>query len=170
MNRSKNLALILVALAAVSIVPGVYGQSNPPQPPSAKSSKTSGTDATNKRPAAGGDSSTASIINACSAAADELLETRRLVDSLEKENTALSERLNTEKRISSLSTAESEARAAEATALRAALAAKDETIAAKDAVIANRGEMIAKLKKRSRSPLKRIADILIGVAIFAVIK
>ena len=111
-----------------------------------------------------------SVINACSAAADELLESRRLVDSLEKGNAALSERLATEKRISSVLTSANDARAAEAAALRAALVAKDETIAAKDAIIANRGEMIEKLKKRQRSPLRRITDILIGVAVLAVIK
>ena len=56
------------------------------------------------------------------------------------------------------------------TALRTALAAKDETIAAKDAVIENRERLIAELKKKSRSPIKRITDILVGAAIFAIIK
>ncbi|MEP7213501.1 MAG: hypothetical protein ABI791_10515 [Acidobacteriota bacterium] len=123
-----------------------------------------------KQSAVGRQRSEGSIVNACSATADELLESRRLVGALETENSALSERLETERSISSLLTKANEARGAEAAALRVALAAKDETIAAKDAVIENRREMIEALKKKPRSPLKRITDILIGAAIFAVIK
>ena len=114
--------------------------------------------------------SESSVVSACAAAADELLESRRLIATLEKENGALAERLETERSISSLLVKADEARAAEAAALRVALAAKDETIAAKDAVIENRREMIEALRKKPRSPLKRITDILIGAAIFAVIK
>ena len=87
-------------------------------------------------------------MKACAAAADELAEQRRLADALEAENSALRERLATKVRIASLLEQSNDARAAEAAALRDALAAKDQTIAAKDAV----------------------TDILIGAAVFAILK
>jgi hypothetical protein len=54
--------------------------------------------------------------------------------------------------------------------LRAALDAKNETIAAKDAVIDSQGKLIEKLKKNKVSPWRRIGDILIGAAVFAILK
>jgi len=116
------------------------------------------------------DEQNSGIINACAAAADELKETRSLASALDAENTALKERLVTEQRISASLVQINDARIAEAAALRSALTAKDETIAAKNALIENRGETIDALKKKSRSPLKRIADVLIGVAVFAIFK
>jgi septal ring factor EnvC (AmiA/AmiB activator) len=110
------------------------------------------------------------VAAACAAAADELAETRRLVGSLESANAALRERLETERRISSLLENAKQARESEAAALRTALAAKDETIAAKDAIIDVRRQQIETLKKRTRSPLARVADILIGAAVFAILK
>jgi hypothetical protein len=109
-------------------------------------------------------------VNACSAAAEELSSSRLLISVLEKENAALAKRLESERQISSLLDKVNESREAESAALRTALAAKEETIAAKDAVIENRGRMIDELKKKSRSPIRRITDILIGAAIFAIIK
>ena len=160
MRNLKNFLLILITLAAASTGPGVYGQSNQPPQSSAKSSKASGTDAKNE----------AAFVNACAAAADELSGSRLLISALEKENAALTDRLETEKKISSYLAEVKESREAETAALRTALAAKDETIAAKDAVIDNRERLIAELKKKARSPIKRITDILIGAAIFAIIK
>lgn len=163
MKNYKNLSLILTLLAAASVAPDVSGQSNPVRPSSAKSSRISAIPAQNERP-------TAEITAACSAAADELLETRRLVEALDFENAALVKRLETEREISSLLKKAGDAREAEAAALRSALAAKEETIAAKEAVIENRQQMIEVLKKKSNSPLRRIADLLIGAAVFAVLK
>jgi hypothetical protein len=109
-------------------------------------------------------------VNACSAAVGELVESRALTAALEKENTALKERLETELRITAVLAKANDARESETAGLRIALAAKDETIAAKDAVIENRRQMIETLKKKSSSPFKRIADVLVGAAIFAIIK
>ena len=160
MRNLKNLLLILITLAAALSGPGVYGQSNQPQPSSAKSSKASGTDVKNE----------ATFVNACAAAADELSGSRLLISALEEENAALRNRLEIETQISSHLAEAKESREAETAALHLALTAKDETIAAKDAVIDNRERVIAELKKKSRSPIKRITDILVGAAIFAIIK
>ena len=160
MKNFKNSILILTALAAASTAPAGFAQSNQPSPSSAKSSRPSDTDATSR----------STVVNACSAAVGELVESRALTAALEKENTALKERLETELRITAVLAKANDARESETAALRIALAAKDETIAAKDAVIENRRQMIETLKKKSSSPFKRIADVLVGAAIFAIIK
>ena len=95
---------------------------------------------------------------------EELSATRRLVDVLERENELLKERLDTEKRATSLLSELSESRRAENDALRNAVAAKNETIFAKEVVIASQEKLIAALQKRKSSPWKRIGDVLIGVA------
>jgi len=135
-----------------------------------KSSKVSVTDVESKRFADGGEQPAAAIINACAAAAAEFKETLSLAKALETENQALRQRLETESRISAALTKLTETREAETLALRTAITAKDETIAAKNALIENRREMIEALKKKPASPLKRIADVLIGAAIFAILK
>ncbi len=112
----------------------------------------------------------AAILGACSAAADELSRTRVLVSALESENAAVKARLESEQKIASVVEQIATSRAAESAALRAAVKAKDETIAAKDALVANRNALIETLRKKPRSPLKRIGDILIGAAIFAIFK
>jgi uncharacterized protein HemX len=88
-----------------------------------------------------------------------------LIAALETENAALRSRLEAEKKITSLVTELNETRKSETESLRAALRAKDEVIAAKDVVIEVQEKQIAELKKRKSSPLKRIADVLIGVAV-----
>ena len=95
---------------------------------------------------------------------EELSATRRLVDVLERENELLKERLDTEKRATSLLSELSESRRAENDSLRNAIAEKNETIFAKEVVIANQEKLIAALQKRKSSPWKRIGDVLIGVA------
>jgi len=54
--------------------------------------------------------------------------------------------------------------------LRAVIAAKNETIAAQEKVIASQDKLVAELKAKKRSPWSRVGDILIGAAIFAVLK
>lgn len=109
-------------------------------------------------------------LSACMAAAIELEETRDLVSALENENVALNERLETEKQRSAILTELDETRKSENDALRSAVAAKNETIAAQDKVIASQDKLAAALKGKRRSPLGRIGDILIGAAIFGVLK
>ena len=93
-----------------------------------------------------------------------------MVGLLERENELLKERLETEKRASSLLAELSESRHAENAALRGAIAAKNESIVAKDAVIASQEKLIGALKNRKSSPWKRLGDVLIGVAAGMVLK
>jgi chromosome segregation ATPase len=101
------------------------------------------------------------------AAVEELAASRTLIDALEIENTSLKARLATERQMSAEL---NETRKSEADALRATVAAKNETIAAKDAVIAQQDKLVETLKGKKTSPWRRVADILIGAAIFAVLK
>lgn len=110
------------------------------------------------------------IINACAAAAEELIAVRRLAAALERENLALHDRLQIAAQVETLLQELAETRRSETQALRNAITAKDETIDAKDSVIAKQDELIERLKKRKSSPWKRVGDILIGVAISAVLK
>lgn len=112
----------------------------------------------------------AQIAKACAAAVEELRASRLLIGALEAETNALRERLGTEKQTTSILAELNETRKSEGDALRSALAAKDETIKTKDAVIAAQDKLVAALKVKKPSPLKRIGDILIGAAIFAVLK
>lgn len=82
----------------------------------------------------------------------------------------LSERLDTETRSSTLLRELNETRKSEAETLRATVAAKNKSIAAKDAVIGKQDELVRELKNKKTSPWKRLGDVLIGVAIFAVLK
>jgi hypothetical protein len=122
-----------------------------------KSSANSGTDATK-------------LIAACNAAVEDLKATRILVNSLEKENQLLKERLDTEKRTVAILTELNDTRRSESEALRKTVEAKNETIAAKDAVIASQDALVQTLKSKRRSPLSRLGDILIGAAVIAVLK
>jgi hypothetical protein len=110
------------------------------------------------------------LVSACNAAADELRASRILIDTLETENAALRVRLKTEKRANELLVELNETRLAENEALKAAVTAKNETIAAKDAAIAAQEKLIEHLKPKKRSPWGRIADILLGAGIIAVLK
>jgi len=58
----------------------------------------------------------------------------------------------------------------EADALRTAVNAKNETITAKDAVIDSQTKLIEALKKKRASPWRRLGDVLIGAAVFAIFK
>jgi len=110
------------------------------------------------------------IINSCAAAVEDLAKTRILVEALERENGLLKERIETEKRTSGVLLELNETRKAEAVSLRETVAAKNETIVAKDGVIAAQDKLIETLKKKKTSPLKRIQDVLIGVALFALFR
>jgi hypothetical protein len=113
---------------------------------------------------------TQALINSCAAAAEDLAKTRILADALERENALLKERLETEKRTSAVVLELNETRKAETTSLRETVAAKNETIVAKDGVIAAQDRLIEALKKKKTSPLKRLGDVLIGVALAAVFR
>lgn len=104
------------------------------------------------------------------AAVDELKASRALIDALESENAALNERLETEKQATAILKELNETRKGESEALRSVVAAKDETIAAQEKVIASQDRLTAALKTQKRSPWSRVGDILIGAAIFAVLK
>ena len=93
-----------------------------------------------------------------------------MIGLLEQENELVKERLETEKRASSLLAELNESRRAENEALRNAIAAKNETILAKEAVIAGQEKLIEALKNRKPSPWKRMGDVLIGVAAGMVLK
>lgn len=104
------------------------------------------------------------------ATAVELEKTRVLVSSLESETRGITDRLETEKRAVAILTELNETRRSESDALRAALTAKNETITARDAVIAAQDKLIAALKTKKPSPWRRIGDVLIGAAAFAILK
>ncbi|MEP6789130.1 MAG: hypothetical protein ABJB40_11905 [Acidobacteriota bacterium] len=110
------------------------------------------------------------VIGVCMATAVELEKTRVLVAALESENNALGERLGTEKRITSILTELVGTHKSESEALRATIAAKNETITAKEAVIASQDKLIAALKQKKSSPWRRLGDVLIGAAVFAILK
>ncbi|MEJ7847486.1 MAG: hypothetical protein WKF92_05290 [Pyrinomonadaceae bacterium] len=110
------------------------------------------------------------LINACAAAADELAKTRLLTAALERENEMLNENLRIGKEHVALLTELNASRKSEAEALQTALAAKNETITAKDSVIAGQDKLIDALKTKKMSPWKRIGDVLIGVAVSALLK
>ncbi len=110
------------------------------------------------------------MVNACAAAVEELAVTRKLAEVLDRENTALRERLDTAKKTEALLNELDTTRRSENDALRAALSAKNETIAAKDKAIEKQDAVIAELKRKRSSPLKRLGDILIGVAVTAILK
>jgi homoserine dehydrogenase len=93
-----------------------------------------------------------------------------LIAALETENAVLRSRLEAEKRVSSLLLELNLTRKSEAESLRAALKAKEEVVTAKTEVIAIQEKQIAELKKRKSSPLKRVGDILIGVAAAVLLK
>lgn len=101
---------------------------------------------------------------------NELTASRKLIDALEHENRALTERLETSRRTESVLSELSLARRSENEALLASIAAKNETIAAKNAAIAKQDELIGELKNRKTSPWKRVGDILIGVAVTSLLK
>ena len=189
MKNLNRLKLIPVMLVAMSSALGAFGQQ--PQPPktSAESSRSSDTRASEVRVTpseklpslskkgwpdssgrGGGTAKAVTLTAACNAAADELGVSRILIDALETENAALRSRLETEKRANDLLTELNETRRAENEAMKATVAAKNETIAAKDAAIAAQEKLIEQLKGKKRSPWSRVADILLGAAVIAILK
>ena len=161
MNNFKRLIAPLALLAAMSLTLAAHAQSRPEAPPSsAKSSPPSAI------PAGKGDA----LTSACNAAADDLLATRQLVDSLESENALLKSRLEAEKQTTALLLELNETRRSETEALRLTVSAKNETIAAKDAVIASQDKLIETLNRKKSSPWKRVLDVLIGVGVGVVLR
>ncbi len=63
-----------------------------------------------------------------------------------------------------------ETRKSETAALRVTITAKNETIAAKDAALAADERLIDSLRRRARSPWRRIGDILLGAAAGVILK
>ncbi|MFL6469148.1 MAG: hypothetical protein ACJ72Z_14415 [Pyrinomonadaceae bacterium] len=110
------------------------------------------------------------LVEACNAAADELRVSWILIGALETENAGIRARLDTEKRANELLDELNKARRAESEALRSTVAAKNETIAAKDIAIAAQEKLIATLKTKKRSTWARIADILLGSGLIAILK
>lgn len=98
------------------------------------------------------------------AAANEIETSRRLITLLEEENALLKKRLATEIEVSKVLNQLAESRRLEAEALRKATEAKDETIAALKQQTETQEKIIAELKRRKSSPLRRIGDVLIGIA------
>ncbi|MDI1242969.1 MAG: hypothetical protein PSX80_13725 [bacterium] len=107
---------------------------------------------------------------ACAAAVAELEASRRLIYMLERENSLLKYRLETETRSTAILTELNASRHAESDALKSSLAAKTETLAAKDQVIESQQKLIDSLKAKKSSPWKRLGDILIGAAAGALIR
>lgn len=101
------------------------------------------------------------------AAALELEQSRRLITALEDERRVLADRLETERRATTVLNEINETRKSENTALTATVRAKDETIAARDTVIAAQQKQI---ESRRPSLLRRVGDILAGVAIGRILK
>lgn len=159
MKNLKNWQTIQTLLAIAFAALALSAQSKAQTPNSALSLPNSATRAAAEN-----------LIDACAATADELVKTRTLVTVLEAENKTLSERLDTESRSSALLKELNETRKSETEALRAAVVAKNETIGAKNAVIGRQDDLVRELKNKKTSPWKRLGDVLLGVAIFAVLK
>ena len=167
MRNLKLSAVMLVLLGVMSSVPGGYAQSTPPPTNSAPGSPRSDTHASKSDAFTRSAAETAEAVTltrACAAAVSELEASRRLIDLLDRENTMLKDRLETETRTTAILTELNTNRKAESEALKIALAAKSETLGAKDEVIASQQKLIGSLKTKKSSPWKRLGDILIGVA------
>jgi len=93
-----------------------------------------------------------------------------LADALDAENGLLKKRLETADRANEIYRELNETRKAESDALREAVKAKDETIAAQADLIKTQGQLNAKLEKKNPSLARRIGDVLLGAAIFAVLR
>jgi hypothetical protein len=155
---------VLLAIASSAFVATAYAQPNPTPKRSAESSASSATAAS--RPA--GD--VRGVLASCAAAADELAAIRELSREQELENAALRQRLSTEERYSSLLLELDSTRKAETQALREALEARRAESAAKDAVIAAQQKLIDELRRRKRSPLAIVRDVLTGLGAGLLIK
>lgn len=161
MNKLKAKLLLWPTLALMSSALAANGQSPSISRSSAENSLRPDTVAKIKP---------RNATNACSAAADDLIATRRLAEALDSENIALRERLESEKQIVGLLRELAATAKAENESLRTAVAAKNETIAAKDGAIAAQEKLIGELKRKRSSPWRRLGDILIGAAAGALLK
>jgi hypothetical protein len=168
MKKLNGPKVILPLLAALLSVHGTLAQSPAQETNSAKSLQKSDTGVSSPHVSKG--PTLDQIINSCAAAVDDLKTTRDLVNALEVENAALKTRLETEKQTTALLTELNTTRKSETDALRETVTAKNEAIAAKDAVIASQDKLIETLKKKKTSPWKRFGDVLIGAALFAILK
>ena len=197
MKNSKNFLRMLIPLVLMSSAHAAYAQlpqqpmSSAPNSPSSATRANNGElrmengelrkisapkdSGTNNSGSQKGDNSQFSTLNsqlvrACFAAVDELKASRELIDQLEQANTVLKTRLETEKQATALLTELNATHKSQTEALRAALAAKNEALSAKDTVIADQDKLIEALKRKRTSPWRRLGDILLGAAIFAVVK
>lgn len=153
MMNWKRWKAVLAVLVLMLSVHAVFGQAERPQTSSANGSGRSATRATDDK-----------IRDACSAAADELAASQRLIALLETESKLLRERLDTERQRAAIYAELNDSRKAESDALRTALLAKNETLAAKDDVIATQQKLIETLKGKKRSFWSRLGDVAIGIA------
>lgn len=149
-------------LAAVLIVLVLSAASRSQPPSSAESSPKPATLAS--------EPDARNVVSPCAAAVEELAAIRRLVSALENENAGLRGRLETARRLEAVLIELNAERRGETDALRAAIAAKDKEIEAKDTAMKQQTEMISELKKRKSSPLKRLGDVLAGIAIAAILR
>jgi len=167
---------LFLALAAILLMLGAFVPLKAQVINSAKSSPSSVTVATKPdavptpTPTARAPTDIQKLINSCAATAEDLAKSRVLVDVLEKENGLIKERLETEKRTSAVLLELNDTRKAENASLRETVAAKNETIAAMSAVIAAQDKLVETLKKKKTSPLKRLADVLVGIGLMAVFR
>src|SRR5688500_15024709 len=163
MKNSNKLKTLLILPAIMSAVLVLCGPSKAQPPSSAQNSPPSAIRVSNTE-------SEAAAVNACSAAADELRQVRALVTALEKENSALRQRLEVAVRTETILVELNGARQSEAEALRLTVAAKNETIAAKDAALARQDELVEQLRRRKTSPWKRLGDVLVGIGVAAILR
>jgi hypothetical protein len=161
MKNLKRTLLILSVLAAMQTTLAAQTASPQAMTNSAQSSPGSVTHAPAKK--------RVDATAACMAAAIDLEKTRQLAASLDAENAALRSRLETGERMNEVLTELNAARRDETQALRTALAAKDETVRAKDAALAAQDKLIAELKARRPSMLRRVGEIAIGAVAGAVL-
>ena len=170
MKNLKLSAAMSVLLGGMLSVLGVSGQSTPQPPNSAPGSERSDIRADGGIASKRLGGTAPDVRKACAAAVSELDASRRLIDLLERENTLLKDRLETETRTTAILSELNASRKSESDALKTALAAKTETLAAKDEVIASQQKLIDSLKAKRSSPWKRFGDILIGVAAGALLR
>ena len=163
MKNSNKLKTLLILPAITSAVLVLCGPSKAQTPSSAQNSPPSATRASNTN-------TEAAAVNACSAAAEDLRQTRALVVALENENAALRKRLEIAARTETVLYELNETRKGETQALRNTITAKNETIEAKDAVIARQDELVTELKRRKSSPWKRLGDVLIGIGVSTILR
>ncbi|MBV9215921.1 MAG: hypothetical protein JO053_07060 [Acidobacteria bacterium] len=148
--KRYKFALMMLALASLAHA-GRAQTTTPPSTNSAISSPSRGT----------------AVINACSAAVDELIASRKLIEALDAENSGLKTSVETERRLNAVLIELNATRKSESDALRNALSAKNEALAAKELVIASQDKLIAELKRKKSSVWRRLGDVLVGAGLGA---